>query len=150
MKIAGSRGVAPVGNFENDIDFGGDNLLFRGGDVAAILDFDFLAVRERVFDLAFALYWVFANREAGRAPRDLSWDRGAALVARYNEGTTRPLSHDEWDSLPIEIARIPLYWVAEASFAADPIASVAARAGSVRFAGWVMDNINHVGEALSG
>jgi len=131
-------------------DFGGDNLLFRGADVVAILDFDFLAVRERLFDLAFALYWVFANHEADRAPRDLSWDRSARLLALYNENTARPLIPDEWDSLPIEIARIPLYWVAEASFAADPVPSVAAHSGSIRFAGWVMDHMDEVADTLAG
>ncbi len=131
-------------------DYGGDNLLFRGGEVAAILDFDFLAVRERLLDVAFALYWVFANMEAGRLPRDLSWDRAAVLLTRYNAGTARPLIADEWDSLPIEIARVPLYWIAESAFALDPVANVAARAGSIRFAGWVMDNMNEIADTLAG
>lgn len=131
-------------------DYGGDNLLFRGADVVAILDFDFLAVRERVFDIAFGLYWVFATLEADRAPRDLSWSRAARLLALYDGATSRPLIADEWDALPIEIARVPLYWVAEASFAQDPVATVAACAGSVRFAGWVMDNTNAIADILAG
>lgn len=131
-------------------DYGGDNLLFRNGKVAAILDFDFLAVRERLFDVAFALYWVFSNLEVDRLPRDLSWDKAAVLLSHYNNATSRPLIPDEWDSLPLQIARVPLYWVAEAAFAADTVGNVAARAGSIRFAGWVMDNMNEVADTLMG
>lgn len=37
-------------------DYGGGNILFRGGEIAAILDFDFLGVRKRVYELAYTTF----------------------------------------------------------------------------------------------
>jgi homoserine kinase type II len=130
-------------------DYGGDNLLFQGDEVVGILDFDFLAVRERIYDVAYALYWYFSRLESECEPADLSWKKAAHLVAHYNNATTHPLIPDEWDALPVEIARVPLYWIAEASFARDPAATLCARAGSVRFSHWVMDNLDEIADTLA-
>ena len=37
-------------------DYGGENVLLRANKVVAILDFDYMAERERIFDLAYMVY----------------------------------------------------------------------------------------------
>ncbi len=89
-------------------DFWGRSVLFRNGKVALVTGFDLMTERPRIEDLAWTLYW--ANRSApedrlsGRRIRRL---RG--LVEDYVRGLGEPLSADERASLPLALARIPLY-----------------------------------------
>lgn len=118
-------------------DFGGDNVLFRGSRVVAVLDFDFLARRERVFDLAYSLYWLLRRLE-GTTPETYPWRRVVTLLARYDAAVPHPLTRAEVDALPMELARVPLYWIGEASFTADPLRSVLDREDDVRLARWLL------------
>lgn len=99
-------------------DYGGDNVLFDGDRVVALLDFDFLGERERLADLAYALYW--ALERYGFAfparPSDVALAHAAGLLAQYERHTARPLTPTERAALPLELARVPLYWVAEAGY----------------------------------
>src|SRR5581483_4788441 len=95
-------------------DYGGGNILFCQGQVVGILDFDFLDVRERIFDVAYALFWMFWRLEGIQVPAALAWSRVRDLLVSYNAGTSRPLIEQEVWALPGEIACVALYWVAEA------------------------------------
>jgi len=99
-------------------DYGGDNILFRDGQIVAVLDFDFLAYRERVADLARTLYWGIGPfgsvRPAEPAPDEIA--QLAALLRRYQHAATPPLADDELRALPYEMARIPLFFIAEAGY----------------------------------
>ena len=121
-------------------DYGTGNLLFRDEQIVAILDFDFLAIRERVFDLAYALYWMFRRIESESTPDKLSWFLVNKMLKNYNNATSRPLTQKEIQALPHEIARVPLYWIAEAHFLPNPAQTVAQLADNVRFARWVMEH----------
>jgi Ser/Thr protein kinase RdoA (MazF antagonist) len=116
-------------------DFGGGNVLLRDGAVAAVLDFDFVAVRERVFDLAYALYWMFVILE-GQEPQFWSWHGVATMLAHY-ETTAAPLTDEERRALLWALVRVRLYWVGEAAFLPDPVQAIVAVAQDVQAMQWI-------------
>jgi len=99
-------------------DYGGDNILFRAGKIVALLDFDFLAYRERVSDLARTLYWGSGAFGATRPAEPTSAETAqlTALLQRYQHAASSPLTTDELRALPYEMARIPLFFIAEAGY----------------------------------
>lgn len=129
-------------------DYGGGNVLFRQECIAAILDFDFLAIRERVFELAYALYWLLARLEPNHVPEEYPWGKVAELLATYNGATDRPLLQPELSALPIEMARVPLYWVAEAGFTPDPVGAVMAMAHTIPGSRWLTDHASEITREL--
>lgn len=129
-------------------DFGGGNVLFQGGDIVAILDFDFVGHRERVFDLAYALYWILRRMEPEMSPASHDWPSAAGLLAAYDEAADQPLEAAEWRALPLEMARVPLYWVAEAGFLDRPVDAVLAASPGVEWAAWVLDHAPEIGDRL--
>ncbi len=111
-------------------DYGTGNVLIRDSEVVAILDFDFMAYRERIFDLAYSLYWTLdrLRDSTAKAPfSDSELARAAGLLREYSS-TATSLTDTEIDALPFEMARVPLYPVVEAGYtagvpyAADPVA----------------------------
>jgi len=92
--------VAPLPRQLVHGDFWDNNVLFRGAELAAVLDFDFAGVRPRVDDLALPLYCVL---EDGGQLADVR-----SLVDAYDEGCSTPLSKDERRALPFAMARMPL------------------------------------------
>lgn len=117
-------------------DYGGDNLLFGDARLVAVLDFDFLDVHERVFDLAYAVYWMFERLEPHVAWPQRAWQRVPDMLAHYDATAQPPLSEAERRALPFEMARVPLYWMAEAAFLPDPHAAVLQHARGVAAAHW--------------
>lgn len=103
-------------------DLGFGNVLVRAGRVVAVLDFDFMAERPRIFDLAYSLYHALTrlrsrHRTGVLAEDELSWLAGH--VAAYSRAAHRPLTGPELDALPFEMVMVGLYQVAEAGFVAD-------------------------------
>ncbi len=100
-------------------DYGGDNVLLRGELVVAILDFDFLGERERVFDLAYALYHAcdrFCSTRNAALPPATCFAHAATLLGAYRRHTETELTATELAALPFEMARVPLYQLAEAGY----------------------------------
>jgi homoserine kinase type II len=89
-------------------DFWDNNVLFRGGDIVAVLDFGFMAERTRVDDLALPLW--FQLLKSGRTRPDAEDRRLVnALLDAYDSGTDAPLSFNERLSIPLAIARQPAW-----------------------------------------
>ncbi|HYH13426.1 MAG TPA: phosphotransferase, partial [Thermomicrobiales bacterium] len=98
-------------------DFVGNNVLIHQGEVIAILDFDRLAVRHRVYDAAYTLMYVVTrlHRTGQRTPAaddgltagDL--DRLVRVLAGYVASSHDELSDEEIAALPYEMARAILY-----------------------------------------
>ncbi len=89
-------------------DFWDNNILFRDGDLVAVIDFDFMAERPRIDDLALTVY--FFLLEPGRdLPTAADRDQVRRFVDAYDAGTTMPLSADERAALPLAIARQPAW-----------------------------------------
>ncbi|MDQ3540023.1 MAG: phosphotransferase [Chloroflexota bacterium] len=110
-------------------DLGFGNVLVRDGRVVAVLDFDFMAERPRIFDLAYSLCHALTrlrsrHRNGVLAEDELSWFAGH--VAAYSRAAHRPLTGPELDALPLEMVMVGLYQVAEAGFVAnDPPRAIA-------------------------
>ncbi len=121
-------------------DFGIGNLLWRQNDIVAVGDFDFVAYHERIFDVAYALFWTFERLEPTRDYALWSWDRIPELLEHYDVTNSRPLTLQERKALPFEMARVPLYWPAEAVFLPDPIRAVLSCADMVRTASWLLEH----------
>jgi homoserine kinase type II len=125
-------------------DYGGGNLLFEHERPVAILDFDFMQVKERVFDVAYALYWWFDKQGDGQLAKVNLWHKVKELFACYNGSTQMPLTYEERQALPLEMARVPLYWIAETHFFANPAQEVIQHANKVANARWILKNCNHL------
>jgi len=133
-------------------DLLGSNLLLAGGRVVAILDFDRLAERERIYELAYALFHllnrfrlkqVIRSDENG-ALADEPLARITRLLRCYNAEVDLPLTAAEITALPYEMARAPLYPVA----AGESVADTLPIAGQLPAAQWLADNASYVGTSL--
>ena len=90
-------------------DFWHNNVLFDQAEIAAVLDLDFMAERERIDDLALILYY---TNSGSALPPDLTveqrLERLRELVDAYDESAVPPLSSLEREALPLAVARIML------------------------------------------
>lgn len=88
-------------------DFWDNNVFFAGGELVYVADFDFMAQRSRIDDLALTLYFTDAmlglNDTASRVAALV------LLVDAYNTGLEEPLGDQEREALPWAIARQPLW-----------------------------------------
>jgi homoserine kinase type II len=96
-------------------DYWDNNVFFRNGRVVLVTDFDFMGERARIDDLALTLY--FTNASFSDDP--VSGDRVSRLrklVDAYDQGLDHPLSSVERATLPLALARQPLWsvggWIA--------------------------------------
>ena len=107
-------------------DFHFWNLLYRADQIAAVVDYDFVQERERIFDVAYALQNVVTHLRNvhGSVLRnwsDLSWGNVRIWVDHYDESTHLPLTGAERRWLPKEILRVFLVGVATAILQDDPV-----------------------------
>jgi homoserine kinase type II len=89
-------------------DFWDDNVLIHRGGVVAVIDFDFMARRPRVDDLALPAFF-FLLEPPLTSPSAGDRQAIASMVAAYDRGTDQPLSPDERAALPLAIARQPAW-----------------------------------------
>jgi Ser/Thr protein kinase RdoA (MazF antagonist) len=91
-------------------DFWDNNVLFRGDDLAAVIDFDFMAERPRIDDLALTAYFWFL--QPGKGVPGLTEARELRrFVDAYDAAAALPLSPEERMALPLAIARQPAWSV---------------------------------------
>jgi Ser/Thr protein kinase RdoA (MazF antagonist) len=89
-------------------DFWDNNVLFQGDRLVAVIDFDFMAARPRIDDLALSAYFVLLEPPI-RLPSADDRRTIAAMVRAYDHGTGHPLSPGERAALPLAIARQPAW-----------------------------------------
>jgi homoserine kinase type II len=97
-------------------DWWDNNVLFRHDRLVAVLDFDFMADRPRIDDLALSAYFFLLQPGKGRpGPADRAQLR--RFVAAYDAAAQVPLSAAERAALPLAMARQPAWsvgrWVVE-------------------------------------
>lgn len=146
-RIAGCRERDPLDLprqiVHGDVKYG--NVLTLGLDVVldvvGVIDFDFMAVRTRIFDLAYALYHcltLLRTEGDGGGPNE---DEHAWLVRRvaaYAARTHLPLTDGELARLPHEMALVGLYQAVEAGYVADePLRAIAQTLFIARHLGFI-------------
>ena len=87
-------------------DFWDNNVLFRDGQLAALLDFDFMAERPRIDDLALTAYFYLLDPHKG-FPSAADRRQLRRFVDAYDSATSMKLSAAERAALPLAIARQP-------------------------------------------
>lgn len=97
-------------------DWWDNNVLFRHDRLVAVIDFDFMADRPRIDDLALSAYFFLLEPGKGRpGPADRAQLR--RFVAAYDAAAQVPLTAAELAALPLAIARQPAWsvgrWVVE-------------------------------------
>ncbi len=107
-------------------DFHFWNVLYRADQIAAVVDFDFIQERERIFDIAYGMQNVISHLRTFHAGTlrqwgDLAWHNARIWIDHYDEATHRPLSTLERQSLPREILRIFLVGISTSILQDDPL-----------------------------
>ena len=102
------------------------NLLYKADQIAAVVDYDFMQERERIFDIAYAMQSVIAHlmRVHGTVVESVpkqAWQNLRLWVDLYDETTHLPLTTEERELLPSEILRIFLVSVATSAGQENPI-----------------------------
>ncbi len=91
-------------------DFHPGNVRFSGSEIAALYDFDYLAVQARSRDIIDALMFFASDRSTLLEPDDIrsltqpftpNFTASRAVLAGYQ--TIKPLTSDEWIALPLLI-----------------------------------------------
>jgi homoserine kinase type II len=134
-------------------DFWDNNVLFRGGQVVCVTDFDFMGVRPRTDDLALTLY--FTCMQFFEDPvSDARLGRLGRLLDAYDAGSAIPLSATERAALPLALARQPLWsiggWVAALDDETAARQHAAGTTASVRWAQRLLHEVGRWHAALSG
>jgi Ser/Thr protein kinase RdoA (MazF antagonist) len=138
-------------------DFLGMNVLLHERGVSAILDFDRLAYRDRVIDLATSLSCAFSRLDR-RQPvlsglRDDQVRQLARWLDAYTEAASMGLTADEVTALPFEMARVQLFPVADAGYLAaagqcdEAIGQTRAVAWHLPRAWWLIENAERIRRA---
>ena len=107
-------------------DFHFWNVLYRADQIAAVVDYDFVQERERIFDIAYALQNVVSHLRNVHGSRlrnwsDLKWGNIRLWVDHYDESAPRILTKQERQWLPMEILRIFLVGIATSVLQDDPV-----------------------------
>ena len=123
------------------------NVLYRGDEIAAVVDFDFIQERERLFDIAYALqnvvahlrgvHGVSADGYTSLAPADLPWANVRLWVDHYDTTAHLPLTEAERRWLPQEILRVFLVGVATGFLQDDPIESILRHGADLGLYEWI-------------
>lgn len=121
-------------------DFHLDNLLFDDADnVAYVIDFDFLGWRERVYELAYALRMALPQLTDNHDGM-LNGDLVAQWLNAYNRAVQNPLTLDEYETLPYQMAQVALFYICDAGRLRNPLWRVLREAHYVELAGFLVDH----------
>lgn len=133
-------------------DFVGRNVPLAEGRVIAILDFDRLAVRDRVWDVAYTLMAALSRllpdwrAGLGHGLGEGNLAAVATLLASYDAASGWPLTPAERRALPLEMAMTPLYPIVTAD--EDAVGETLRFAPHLPVARWLVDHADDVAAAL--
>ncbi|HRF50910.1 MAG TPA: phosphotransferase [Anaerolineales bacterium] len=102
------------------------------------LDFGFSAIRPRVYDVAYALVFMYWAMRSGETPDEFDWSLVASLLAAYQEaGGTRFTAQERSALLPM-MASVPLYAAALDGYTESPIGKLLGRRSFVELSAWLL------------
>jgi Ser/Thr protein kinase RdoA (MazF antagonist) len=108
----------------------------EGGTV--YLDFGFMAVRPRVYELAYAVAFMLLALRGPDGAGPWPWRQVPAMLAAYEAHAPAPLSPAERRALPAYIATVPLYFTATAGLGHDVAARVRASEPFLDLSAWLL------------
>jgi Ser/Thr protein kinase RdoA (MazF antagonist) len=108
------------------------------GGRTVYFDFGFLAWRPRVYDLAYALAFMFLALGGHRAPESFAWDRIPELVERYEAVANLRLTRAEARALVPYSASVPLYAAALDGFTENHVEKLRSRLPFLRLSAWLL------------
>lgn len=102
------------------------------------LDFGFSAIRPRVYDVAYALVFMYWAMRFGETPDEFDWSIVASLLAAYQEaGGTRFTTQERRALLPM-MASVPLYAAALEGYTENPMGKLLGRRSFVELSAWLL------------
>ncbi len=118
------------------------NLLYRGDQVVAVVDYDFMQERERLFDLAYALQSLVAYLRQVHIGTltdyaQLRWKSARLWVDLYDEGADMPLTPLERQILAGEVMRIYLVSLLTSASQGDPCEVLVSAADELEIYRWL-------------
>ena len=125
-------------------DFHFWNVLYRADQIAAVVDYDFVQERERLFDIAYALQNVVGHLRNVHVSRlrgwaDLKWDNCRLWVDHYDEAAPKPLTREERRWLPMEIMRVFLVGIATSVLQDDPVELILKHGQDLEMFVWISE-----------
>ena len=125
-------------------DFHFWNVLYRADQIAAVVDYDFVQERERIFDIAYALQNVVSHLRNVHGSRlrgwgDLQWSNARMWVDHYDEAAPKHLTREERKWLPMEILRIFLVGIATGVLQDDPVETILKQGQDLEMFVWVSE-----------
>lgn len=102
------------------------------------LDFGFLAYRPRVYDLAYALAFMYIARNDDREPEVFDWGSVGRVVGAYEKSAAKPLTKAERQALRPYMASVPMYAAALDGFTEDPSGKLCGRRSFLKLSDWLL------------
>lgn len=125
-------------------DFHFWNVLYRADQIAAVVDYDFVQERERIFDIAYAMQNVVSHLRVVHGAhlnqwRELNWGNARIWIDHYDESTHVPLTDNERRWLPKEILRIFLVGIATSILQEDPVSLILKHGQDLELFIWISE-----------
>lgn len=121
-------------------DFQGPNLLYQDGFLVGIIDFERLEYRPRLYDLAWPfVFWRWFGTDADKYT-EMDWYYARTFCDLYRSARATKIDDDEWATLPLLMAYIPIRGIVLAAKEAEPLAEIRAFAKALDFAEWLVRN----------
>ena len=109
------------------------------GGRTVYFDFGFLAWRPRIYELAYALAFMFLALGGHRAPESFAWDSILpGLVEGYEATANVRLTLSEKRALAHYTASVPLYAAALDGFTENPVEKLRSRLPFLRLSAWLL------------
>ena len=119
----------------------GTNVTTSSDQTTIVFDFDFVDIHERVFDIAYSMFFAIGSIEWGKPLEEIDWSRITRSIELYSGTSECPLTQQEWEALPIELARVQLYWICSAGFAPDPATTILEEGEGLEDSFWILEHL---------
>ncbi|HEX2850281.1 MAG TPA: phosphotransferase [Acidimicrobiales bacterium] len=129
----------PTHPVHGDIRLG--NVAVAPSDDPVYLDFGFAAVRPRIHELAYSLFWIVLRPDDTGRPEQFDWAAIDELIGAYEQSAHSRLDDRERSALPAYLAAVPLYLAGVAGYTPDPVATLRGEEASLRIAEWVLTHL---------
>ena len=109
-----------------------------GDGEAVYFDFGFMAVRPRVFDLAYSLSWIVLRPDDRGTAEEFDWSLAEDFIAAYESNAGATLTSLERRALWPYLASVPLYLASIAGHTPDPAARILVERPFLAIAEWLL------------